>query len=87
MPRYFIKLAYNGSNYHGWQIQPNGSSVQETIEKSMSILLGKPITIVGAGRTDAGVHAQEMIAHFNIENTIENTEELCYNLIYFYLKI
>ncbi|HOH96434.1 MAG TPA: tRNA pseudouridine(38-40) synthase TruA [Candidatus Enterocola sp.] len=86
MPRYFIKLAYNGSNYHGWQIQPNGSSVQETIEKSMSILLGKPITIVGAGRTDAGVHAQEMIAHFNIENTIENTEELCYKLNLFLPK-
>ncbi|NCC98952.1 MAG: tRNA pseudouridine(38-40) synthase TruA [Bacteroidia bacterium] len=80
MPRYFIKLAYNGSNYNGWQIQPNGNSVQATIEKGISIILGKPIAIVGAGRTDTGVHAKEMIAHFNIENIIDNTEELRYKL-------
>lgn len=67
MNRYFMYLAYNGANYCGWQIQPNGLSVQEVIEKSLSTLLRMPITIVGAGRTDAGVHAREMAAHFEAE--------------------
>lgn len=67
MNRYFVYLAYNGANYCGWQIQPNGLSVQEVIEKSLSTLLRMPITIVGAGRTDAGVHAREMAAHFEAE--------------------
>ena len=58
MQRYFITLSYDGSKYHGWQIQPNGSSVQETLEKAISILLREPIAIIGAGRTDAGVHAR-----------------------------
>lgn len=67
MRRYFIYLAYNGENYCGWQIQPNGVSVQETIEKALTTLLRTPITIVGAGRTDAGVHARMMTAHFDYE--------------------
>ena len=72
--RYFITLSYNGKNYHGWQIQPNGSSVQETLEKALSTMLRCPISIVGAGRTDAGVHAKKMIAHFDADvelNTLE----------------
>ena len=72
--RYFITLSYNGKNYHGWQIQPNGSSVQETLEKALSTMLRCPISIVGAGRTDAGVHAKKMIAHFDTDvalNTLE----------------
>ena len=60
-------VAYNGANYCGWQIQPNGLSVQEVIEKSLSTLLRIPISIVGAGRTDAGVHAREMTAHFEAD--------------------
>lgn len=67
MRRYFIYLAYNGESYCGWQIQPNGVSVQETIEKALTTLLRTPITIVGAGRTDAGVHARMMAAHFDYE--------------------
>lgn len=67
MRRYFIYLAYNGENYCGWQIQPNGVSVQETIEKALTTLLRTPTTIVGAGRTDAGVHARMMAAHFDYE--------------------
>lgn len=67
MKRYFIYLAYNGENYCGWQIQPNGVSVQETIEKALSTLLRTPTSIVGAGRTDAGVHARMMTAHFDSE--------------------
>lgn len=75
MKRYFIYLAYNGENYCGWQIQPNGMSVQETIEKALSILLRGTTPIVGAGRTDAGVHARMMIAHFDSEQNL-NLKEL-----------
>ena len=57
--RYFIKLAYKGTNYNGWQIQPNDPSIQETIQKAMSVILNQPIQIVGCGRTDTGVHAKE----------------------------
>ncbi|MDR1882046.1 MAG: tRNA pseudouridine(38-40) synthase TruA [Prevotella sp.] len=63
--RYFIYLSYNGEKYCGWQVQPNGVSVQETMEKALSILLRAPTAIVGAGRTDAGVHARMMTAHFD----------------------
>lgn len=63
--RYFIYLAYNGREYCGWQIQPNGISVQETIEKALHTLLRTPTPIVGAGRTDSGVHARMMTAHFD----------------------
>jgi tRNA pseudouridine38-40 synthase len=60
-------LAYNGSLYHGWQYQPNASSVQETMNKAISTLLNSEISIMGAGRTDTGVHAREMYAHFDFE--------------------
>ena len=69
--RYFIYLAYDGTNYHGWQIQPNGSSVQETLMKALSTFLRREIEIVGAGRTDAGVHARLMIAHFDFEEELD----------------
>lgn len=77
--RYFIELSYNGSAYHGWQNQPNAISVQEVIEKALSTLLGSTISIVGAGRTDAGVHAKQMFAHFDIDSVL-NTNQLCYKL-------
>jgi len=70
--RYFIKLAYNGTNYHGWQSQPNAVSVQETLEKALSLLLKSKIELVAAGRTDAGVHAKEMFAHFDFEEVIDS---------------
>ncbi len=69
--RYFLEIAYKGTNYHGWQSQPNAVTVQETIEKAMSLLLRCPISILGAGRTDAGVHAEQMFAHFDIDFPIE----------------
>ncbi len=53
MKRYFIYLSYDGSKYHGWQIQPNGISVQEVLEKSLTTLLGKQTSVTAAGRTDA----------------------------------
>ncbi|NDV57887.1 tRNA pseudouridine(38-40) synthase TruA [Bacteroides sp. 519] len=65
MHRYFIYLAYDGTNYHGWQIQPNGISVQETLMKALYTFLRKEIEVIGAGRTDAGVHAALMVAHFD----------------------
>ena len=67
--RYFVTLSYDGTQYHGWQIQPNGVSVQEVLQKALSTLLRKPIEVTGAGRTDAGVHASMMVAHFDWANT------------------
>jgi tRNA pseudouridine38-40 synthase len=71
--RFFIQLSYNGTNYHGWQIQPNATSVQETLTKALSVVLSdKGIQIMGAGRTDTGVHASQMFAHFDYENPIDS---------------
>jgi len=67
MQRYFIYLAYNGTNYCGWQNQTNGISVQQKIEEALYTLFRKLVPITGAGRTDAGVHACLMIAHFDWE--------------------
>ncbi|MCV9933294.1 tRNA pseudouridine(38-40) synthase TruA [Flavobacterium sp. LS1R47] len=69
--RYFIQFAYNGTHYHGWQYQPNAASVQETLNKALSVLLNTPINLMGAGRTDTGVHAKEMYAHFDYDSPIE----------------
>ena len=69
--RYFIKLAYNGTNYHGWQYQPNAASVQETMNKAVATILNTEINLMGAGRTDTGVHAKEMYAHFDFEKSFE----------------
>ena len=63
--RYFIQLSYDGTAYHGWQRQPNGQSVQETLEGALGTLLRHSVEVVGAGRTDAGVHASMMVAHMD----------------------
>lgn len=68
--RYFIYLAFDGTNYHGWQIQPNGVSVQGTLMKALSIYLRREVEVTGAGRTDAGVHASLMVAHFDHEEVL-----------------
>lgn len=68
--RYFVQLSYFGKPYHGWQIQPNAISVQETLNKVFSTLLNVEIHFVGAGRTDTGVHAKEMWAHFEFEGKL-----------------
>ena len=70
--RYFIKFSYNGTNYHGWQSQPNANSVQETLGKALSVVFHSEISLMGAGRTDTGVHAKEMFAHFDLETTIDS---------------
>lgn len=78
--RFFITLSYNGKNYCGWQIQPNAISVQETLQESLSTLLRKNISIVGAGRTDSGVHARKMVAHFDMDENELNSDDLCMKL-------
>ncbi|NOY48671.1 MAG: tRNA pseudouridine(38-40) synthase TruA [Chlorobi bacterium] len=83
--RYFIELSYNGKAYHGWQNQPNAISVQEVLEKALTTLLKQKIGIVGAGRTDAGVHAMQMFAHFDISKEID-FDKLKYNLNSFLSK-
>ena len=77
--RYFITLSYDGTNYHGWQIQPNGISVQEKLQWALSTLLREEITVTGAGRTDAGVHARMMVAHFDTQKFLA---PLCKDLVY-----
>ncbi len=69
--RYFIQFAYNGKNYHGWQIQPNATSVQGVLNAVFSTLLQEDISITGAGRTDAGVHASQMYGHFDCDTEID----------------
>jgi len=64
--RYFVRFAYNGTSFHGSQTQPNGITVQETLEQAFSTILRQPIALTFAGRTDAGVHALEMFAHFDL---------------------
>jgi len=70
--RYFIEFSYNGTNYFGYQIQPNDISVQEELEKALSTILREPIKTVGAGRTDTGVHAKKMFAHFETEQILKD---------------
>ena len=77
--RYFLELSYNGTPYHGWQRQPNAISVQEVLEDNLSILLRTKIDVVGAGRTDTGVHARQIMAHFDSE-VIVNQKQLHYKL-------
>ena len=81
MFRYFIYLSYNGAAYCGWQVQPNGVSVQEVVTNALRTVFRAPeIEIFGAGRTDAGVHAAEMVAHFDLNFEIENQNILVKNL-------
>ena len=80
MQRYFIKLAYNGTNYHGWQMQDNAHSVQSEITQKLSLLLQEKVSIVGCGRTDTGVHAREFYAHFEINELRFNEKDLVHKL-------
>lgn len=75
--RYFIDLAYLGKAYHGWQIQPNAISVQEEVERVLSTLLREEIKVMGAGRTDTGVHARQLVAHFDSDE-VKDPNELCF---------
>lgn len=77
--RYFIYLSFDGTRYHGWQFQPKAISVQQRLNEALSTLLRRQTEVVGAGRTDAGVHARLMTAHFDISEVVD-TEHLVYKL-------
>ena len=77
--RYFITLSYDGTRFHGWQVQPNGISVQEELDRGLSLLLRQDVRTTGAGRTDAGVHARMMVAHFDSDGKVD-CQQLAYKL-------
>lgn len=78
--RYFITLSYDGTRYHGWQIQPEGVTVQQLLQDALATLLRQHVTVVGAGRTDAGVHARQMVAHIDVDGEINDVDQLTYKL-------
>ncbi|MGF1532277.1 MAG: tRNA pseudouridine(38-40) synthase TruA [Bernardetiaceae bacterium] len=71
MKRYFLEIAYRGTDYHGWQVQPAAVSVQGVIEEGLQLLLGVPTALMGSGRTDAGVHAMQQFAHFETGTALD----------------
>lgn len=78
--RYFAELSYKGTAYCGWQRQPNSPSVQQTIEEALSTILRESVEVVGAGRTDTGVHAAFYVAHFDTSRPIANPSDFVYHL-------
>lgn len=76
--RYFLRLAYDGTPFHGWQIQPNAKSIQESLNEAFSTILRQKVYTVGCGRTDTGVHARQFYAHFETEKPIDDLEEINY---------
>ena len=78
--RYFIELSYNGASFHGWQSQPNAQSVQSSIEEALSKIFRQNIHITGAGRTDTGVHARQMFAHFDIDTPVSDVKRFLLSL-------
>ncbi len=78
--RYFIKLAFDGSQYHGWQMQHNALSIEYRINEALSTLLRQQIKVTGCGRTDTGVHAEIFYAHFDSEQIITDESKAAYNL-------
>ena len=71
MARYFITFSYDGAAYHGWQVQPNARTVQQELEAAIATLLRENVPVVGAGRTDTGVNAAKMVAHFDYQKEID----------------
>lgn len=78
--RYFVQLSYDGTNYHGWQIQQNARSVQEEVEKALAVIAREKVEVVGAGRTDTGVHATFYIAHFDCNREGLAAENMLFKL-------
>ena len=79
--RFFLRLSFRGANFHGWQVQPHDTSVQQVIEEALATLLQAPTPITGAGRTDAGVNARLMVAHFDTERPIADLNRLVHSQI------
>ncbi|MFZ6052159.1 tRNA pseudouridine(38-40) synthase TruA [Halocola ammonii] len=80
MQRYFVKLAYDGTNYSGWQRQENAVSVQQTLEKCLSVILREEIKMMGCGRTDTGVHASKFYAHFDVAEKLNELGKIVFKL-------
>jgi tRNA pseudouridine38-40 synthase len=78
--RYFIELSYKGTHFHGWQKQPNASTVQEELEKAFGVLFRQSVEIIGSSRTDAGVHAEQQFAHFDWPSEIVYKDRLIHGL-------
>ena len=78
--RYFIELAYKGTHFHGWQVQPNAVSVQECLEKALSTITRETIAVTGAGRTDTGVHSSYFVAHFDSEKLLLDHPDFTHKL-------
>ena len=78
--RYFMRLSYRGTAYCGWQVQPHDPSVQETLERALATLLRCPVAVTGAGRTDTGVHAAMMVAHFDVPHPIADVPRMLHSL-------
>ncbi len=77
MSRYFIEISYLGTHYHGWQLQPNATTVQMVLEDSLKLLTGSSVKTTGAGRTDTGVHARHFTAHFESDHPVFDTGSHC----------
>lgn len=80
MPRYFLEMAYNGSAFHGWQVQPNAVTVQAVVDDALGKLLRTDVHVVGAGRTDTGVHASYFVAHFDTHFAIGDADHFLYKV-------
>lgn len=80
MQRYFLELSYCGSNYNGWQIQQNAQSIQEVLQHSLKTLTGAAIEVTGCGRTDTGVHAKQFFAHFDLDETVNDSFKYLHQL-------
>ncbi|GEO03405.1 tRNA pseudouridine synthase A [Adhaeribacter aerolatus] len=78
--RYFLELAYDGTDYHGWQTQPNARTVQEILDKCLATILQQTIETVGSGRTDTGVHAAQQFVHFELAQALPEVDSLYYRL-------
>lgn len=78
--RYFLDISYDGTDYHGWQTQPNARTVQEILNKCLATILQQPVETVGSGRTDTGVHAAQQLVHFDVNTALPEPEALCYRL-------
>lgn len=75
MQRFFIEIAFNGGAYHGWQAQPNAPTVQQALDSALGTICRQPVETVGCGRTDAGVHAKQLFAHFDLNDPVEDPED------------
>lgn len=78
--RYFLELSYRGTDYHGWQKQPNATTIQEELERAFEVILRHPIEIIGSSRTDAGVHSEQQFAHFDLETPLAQPERIVHSI-------